>query len=93
MRTPVTSASSTRVGREAIVAELNRLWSGLRPTTPAIDAIAKLPFANVVTSVWDPLIDQAFAHRRPQLVTGAVAKGWSRSFRVRGSASCGYGAR
>jgi hypothetical protein len=64
----------TRLGRDAVVAQLKRLWGALRAATPAIDAVAKLPFTNVVTSVWDPLIDQAFAHRHPQVVTGGSSE-------------------
>lgn len=59
-----------RLGRDAVMRELLRLWGAPRATTPAIDALAHLPFANVVTSVWDSLIDQVFAHRRPVIVTG-----------------------
>jgi putative AbiEii toxin of type IV toxin-antitoxin system/AAA domain-containing protein/SIR2-like protein len=66
---------ATRLGRDALISEFNRLWGAPRATTPAITALAKLPFTNAVTSVWDSLIDQAFTHREPQVVTGGSSEG------------------
>jgi energy-coupling factor transporter ATP-binding protein EcfA2 len=65
---------ATRLGRDKVISELVRLWGAPRATTPAIDALARLRFTNAVTSVWDPLIDQAFAHRRPVVVTGVSSE-------------------
>jgi energy-coupling factor transporter ATP-binding protein EcfA2 len=70
----VVEVLATRLGRDAVMSELVRLWGVPRPTTPTIDTLAKLSFTNAVTSVWDPLIDQAFSHRQPVMVTGVSSE-------------------
>ena len=66
----VIDSLATRLTRNEIIDQLLALWGAPRSATPAIDAVAKLPFTNVVTSVWDPLIEQAFLHRQPVVVMG-----------------------
>jgi energy-coupling factor transporter ATP-binding protein EcfA2 len=61
---------ATRLGREPLINELTRIWGSPRDSTPATVALSKLPFTNVVTSVWDPLVELTFRHRLPAVVTG-----------------------
>lgn len=61
---------ATRLGRPAVVEELRRQWGSPREPNSAIETASRMRFANVVTSVWDSLIDRVFAARQPTLVTG-----------------------
>jgi hypothetical protein len=70
----VIEALATRLTRNEIIHQLLALWGAPRSATPAIDAVAKLPFTNVVTSVWDPLVERAFLHRQPVVVMGVSSE-------------------
>ena len=61
------------LGRDRVVRATQQLWGDNRPVTPAIRDLAKLPFSNAVTPVWDNLIGQVFNHRRPVTVTGITS--------------------
>jgi len=60
----------TRHGRERLTAELRQLWGDAHPLPKLLSDLAQLQFTNAVTSVWDPMIEEAFAARRPIVVTG-----------------------
>ncbi|MER9491577.1 AAA family ATPase [Mesorhizobium sp. M0320] len=70
----VLESLATKLNAASRVRVLSRLWGSTRPATPAIDILAKLPFANVITSVWDPLVEQAFAPRKPTVVVGVSSE-------------------
>ena len=69
-KTLVIETLATRVDRNSLMSQLSQLWGSPRSTTAAMKALAKLEFANAVTCVWDPLIEQAFAQRSPKIVMG-----------------------
>jgi energy-coupling factor transporter ATP-binding protein EcfA2 len=74
----VVDSLATRLNRNEIIRQLVALWGSPRPVVPAIDAVSKLPFTNAVTSVWDPLIEQAFARRNPVVVMGVSSESLER---------------
>lgn len=59
-----------QLGRESMIGEISRLWGGAGQFPQALAAISNIPFANVITSVWDPIVEQVFARRQPTVVTG-----------------------
>jgi hypothetical protein len=74
----VVDSLATRLSRTDIIAQLYELWGSQRPVPSVINAVSRFPFANVVTSVWDPLIEQAFARRQPVVVMGVSSESLER---------------
>jgi photosystem II stability/assembly factor-like uncharacterized protein/energy-coupling factor transporter ATP-binding protein EcfA2 len=74
----VVDSLATRLSRAQIIGQLSKRWGAPRPITPTINAISRLPFTNAVTSVWDPLIEQAFARRDPVVVMGVSSESLER---------------
>ncbi len=67
---------ATRCERSVLVDELRKLYAARGGDLPRVwRALASVPFGNVLTSTWDPLVDRAFAKHKEGL--SVVVTPWS----------------
>ena len=68
----VTEVLDARLNRDMIISELQLLYADDDDVqlSPAHKLLQKIPFAGVLTTGWDGLIERAFAQRKPMVITG-----------------------
>jgi len=67
----VAEALSSQVERETLIAELTALYlHNNADLSEAHTLLQRIPFAGILTTGWDELIDKAFDKRRPAVVNG-----------------------
>jgi AAA domain, putative AbiEii toxin, Type IV TA system/SIR2-like domain len=59
-----------RVPREDLIKDVADIYERpLEQLPPTLDLLARIPFAGTITSTWDRLLERAFAHRSPEVLS------------------------
>ncbi len=58
-----------KLGQPATLDLLRAQWDRAHAPTPAMRTLGGMPFANIVTSAWDPLPAEVFRHRDPVVLS------------------------
>ena len=67
----VTEVLGSRIGRSTLIAELQRLYADDNvPISAAHRRLQAIPFAGVLTTAWDGLVEKTFEKRQPIVLTG-----------------------